>query len=120
MITNIGKNLEFYCGNHAKPIPLKIMNGETAFYACPKYMLKDKRHPDGHKKDEKACPNRLNFDDAGNIIMELSKMISASIEDDEFTDFTHTRFKYKYYDVEVLFYSDDRICLSVINRRVVK
>ena len=46
MITNIGKNLEIYCGNHAEPIPMKIMSGETAFYACPKYMLKDEKHPD--------------------------------------------------------------------------
>lgn len=120
MITNISEEVEFYCNNHTEPIPLKIMTGNSAFYACPKYMLKDETHPDGHEENERACANRLSFDDAGNILMEFNKLAFEAFKNDEFIDFTNTCFKCKYYDVKVLFYSEDKICFGIVNRRAVQ
>ena len=120
MITNFSNDVEFYCINHAEPILLKIMTGSSKFYACPKYMVKDENHPDGHEVNERACANRLSFDDAGSILMEFNKMASESGENDEFTDFTNACFECKYYNVKVLFYSDSKICFGIINKRAVR
>lgn len=120
--SNFWDKIEFYCGNHEKPILMVIQEGQSKFYACSKYMLKDEKHPNGHDRNEKACSNRMSFDDAGNIMMALhDEMSKASADPCESVDFNGFTFKCKSYDVTILKYNEfsGKIKLGIINRKVV-
>ena len=39
MIKKFWEYIHFYCLNHEEPIPMTIMEGDTAFFACPHYMI---------------------------------------------------------------------------------
>ena len=120
MVMNLWNRIHFCCKHrHEQPIPFKVMEGTSAFYACPKYMRQDEEHPDGHTEDEPACPNRVSFTDAEKIVSMLSDEVQESLLNGEMTDFTGLKYKYKYYDVEVLKYNDDRIELAVLNNRAI-
>ena len=109
MLTNVWKNIRFYCLNHDGPIELTVREGNAgAFYSCVKYMRKDAEHPDGHEDDERSCTNRLSFTTAVNIVEKLAKMIEESLSNGEFTDFTGMQIRYKGIIVRVLEYSFDR------------
>ena len=88
----------------------------SLFYACPKYMLADDRHPDGHERYEPACPNRLRYPDAEKIVSMLSDAVEESLAGDDFCDFTGYRFDLRKIAVEVLRYSDGDIRLGILNR----
>ena len=116
MVLNFWKSHEisFYCMNgHEEPVPMVIMEGDTPFYACPRYMALDEKHPDGHGPDEPMCMNRFSLTDAEDIVMKLSKIIEEDIMDDVLV-------------VTVLHYEDapddenleDKplICLGVLNK----
>ena len=122
-VSNLWENLEFYCGNHEERIPMVIQEGQSKFFACPKYMLKDEKHPDGHEADEKACVNRISFDDIGNIMMALHSVMSNAVADPgEMIDFNGYSFKHKSYDVKILKYNEftGKIKLSILNRKVLQ
>ena len=118
MIKNIWSDISFYCINgHEHPVKFVRREGESPFYACPKYMRKDEKHPDGHEADELACPNRLSFNDSASIVEKFASIVEESLLSGEVADFSGFKFKYKLYDVKVLFYSDKAIKIGVLNRR---
>ena len=115
-------NIKFYfINNHKKPVKMTIMNGQTGqFFACPKYMLKDDNHPDGHDADERACSNRLSFMDAEQIVVALSKEVEDDLMNGIMGDYTGTIIHVKQIDAKVLDYSDSKIKIGIVNRRTVK
>ncbi|MGN8739544.1 hypothetical protein [Bilifractor sp. HCP3S3_D3] len=115
-------NIEFYCINkHKKPVKMTIMNGQTGqFYACPKYMLRDEAHPEGHDADERACSNRLSVIDAEQIVLTLSKEVEDDLVNGIMGDYTGTIIHVKQIDAKVLDYSDSKIKIGIVNRRAIK
>lgn len=121
MLSNFWKGLTFYCMNgHKQPIPMIFKEGSSVFYACPKYMLADHQHPDGHERYEAACPNLLNYSDAEKIVSTFSEIVQKSLSADDFCDFTGYRFNLRQIAVEVLKYSDGDIRLGIINKEAVR
>ena len=120
MLSNFWKGLTFYCMNgHEEPLPMIYKEGRSLFYACPKYMLADDQHPDGHERYEPACPNRLSYPDAEKIVSMLADAVEESLAGDDFCDFTGYRFKLRQISVEVLRYSGGDIRLGILNRGAV-
>lgn len=115
-------NITFYCINkHEKPVKMVIMNGQTGqFYACPKYMLKDDKHPDGHEADERACANRLSFMDAEQIVMLLSKEVEEDLENGIMGNYKGITIRLKQIDAVVLEYSDYKIEIGIINHKAIE
>ena len=121
MLRNLWKNATFYCLNHDKPVPLYVIETSmTPFYACPKYMLKDETHPNGHEKDESGCGNHLSFQDSYKIMEKFNNIIEDSLANEEMIDFTGLRFKYKSIQVKILKYSDDKIDIGITNSKIQK
>ena len=119
MLSNFWKGLSFYCINgHEQPVKMVYQEGSSVFLACPKYMLADSRHPDGHERSEAACPNRLSYSDAERIVRMLSDTVQETLAQDDFCDFTGYRFKMRQITVEVLSYADGDIRLGILNRGV--
>ena len=117
MLSNFWKGLSFYCVNcHEQPVKMVYKEGSSVFLACPKYMLADSRYPDGHERNEAACPNRLSYSDAEKIVSILSDSVQESLAQDDFCDFTGYRFKMRQVSVEVLHYTDGDIRLGILNR----
>jgi len=109
MVTNIWKNIGFYCMNHPEPIPFYVYEGSaTPFYACKKYMRKDEMHPEGHEDNEDACGNRLSFNMAISIVEKISKEIEDSLSKGELTDYNGFTFRYKNVRVKVLKYTPQK------------
>ena len=73
-------------------IELTVREGQSAFYACPRYMLADDAHPFGHLEDEPACPNVLSVTDAEKLLGVLSKQKEQMLLSGEYPDFTHYSF----------------------------
>ncbi len=118
MIKNFWKHITFYCGNdHPSPIPMKIMEGETPFYACPHYMLKDENHPDGHEPGERACANRLSFTRAKGIVDRLMKTVENDENEGIFCDYTGMQFDDNGITAEILKYDPLDTRISIVNRR---
>ena len=120
-----GDNIRFYCTNgHEEPVEMEVKHGFSPFYACPKYMLADAEHPNGHMRDEPMCTNQLSFSDAQDIVYKLSQVVQEDILNDTITDYNGYTFKYKNIDVTVLLYDDKpsesngepSICLGILNR----
>lgn len=109
MILNFWKRqkIGFYCMNHDEPIPMAVAEGTSLFYACPRYFLMDKDHPDGHSVGEPACFNRLSFQDAAEIVKTFSEIIEDDIDSDVTADYTGMPFKYKGINVTVIEYSEN-------------
>lgn len=118
MIKNFWMFTNFYCMNHEEPIPMKVKEGDSAFYACPHYMLKDENHPDGHKDDEKMCNNRLSFTRAASIMDRFMKVVDKDTEEGMVVDYTGMTFKYDGISVRILKYSPNDVRIGVINRRI--
>ena len=84
MLSNFWKGLTFYCINgHEHPIEMIYKEGGTLFFACPKYMLVDDEHPDGHERYESACPNRLSYPDAEKIVSMMADAVQNSLAGDD-------------------------------------
>lgn len=118
MIKNFWSKITIYCNNkHEKPIEFYVKEGQSPFYACPKYMLKDEKHPNGHTKDERACPNRLNFIDAQGIVEKFSDIVEEDLLSNENINYEGLEFKYKHYIINVLEYTDKSIKLGILNKK---
>ena len=121
-------NIKFYCMNHKDPVEMEVKQGFSPFYACPKYMLLDSEHPDGHLPNEPMCKNQLSFDDAQDIVQKIKKTIQDDILDDIYADYTGYTFRHKHIDVTVLLYEENpskkdngpSICLGILNRLEVR
>lgn len=120
MLSNFWKGLSFYCINgHEHPIQMVCKEGNSLFYACPKYMPADSQHPDGYERSEAACSNRLSCSDAKKIVSMLADAVQESLSQDDLCDFTGYRFKLRQVSVEVLSYNDGEIRLGILNRGTV-
>lgn len=121
MITNVWSNINFYCMNgHEEPVKFVRRDGESPFYACPRYMKRDERNPDGHEADVPACPNRLSFSDAASIVEKFASVVEESILSGEITDFSNFKFDYNMIKVRVLSYDDDEVRIGIINRKAIE
>lgn len=109
MVLNFWKShdISFFCMNgHEEPVPMVIMEGDTPFYACPRYMAMDEKHPDGHGPDEPMCMNRFSLTDAEEVVIKLSKIIEEDILNDVYGDYNGHVYEYKKLTVTVLLYED--------------
>ena len=121
MILNLWNGITFYCMNdHEEPVPLKVQQGESAFYACPRYFLFDNDHPDGHMPGEKACHNRISFRDAEGVVSELSKQIEEDMEEGCIADYTGLKLTYRHIRATVLKYAPGKIKIGILNRMAVE
>ena len=119
MITNMTDKVVFYCLKHTKPIGMIVKEGVSLFYACPKYMQKDEDNPDGYEKDqERACANRLSFDDASNIIFKFNKIVEESLLNNVIQDFNNYEFDYKKIHIKILKYSDNHLDIGILNKAI--
>ena len=117
MLSNFWDGVTLYCMNgHEEPVPMIYKEGNSLFFACPRYMLADENHPDGHRRNEPACPNRLSYYDAEKIISRLSEQVAESLVNDEVCDYTGYQFKFKNIHVRVLHYSEGDIRLGILNK----
>lgn len=122
---NVPQQVTFYCNNnHPTPLPMKIKEGNSKFYACPHFMRKDNVHPDGYIPGvETACTNQLALSDAGDIIYEFSKLQQEDIMNGEVAnDYTSLVFSlpHRKIKVKVLKYTDEVIHFGVINTAAVR
>lgn len=117
MIKKFWEYSHFYCLNHEEPIPMTIMEGDTAFFACPHYMIKDEKQPYGREQQEKMCVNRLSFTQATKIVDKFMKIIDADGFNAVGTDYKGLKFKVSGIDVRILKYSQSDIRIGVWNRR---
>lgn len=120
MIRNLWENISFYCMNgHDEPVKLVFQQGETPFYACPRYFLFDNDHPEGHLQGEAACHNRISFRDAEKIVSQLSSLIEEDTEDGCVADYKNCRFTVGHIRAVVLKYTAKEIRIGVVNRLAV-
>lgn len=118
MIKNFWNNVKFYCiHEHPKPVLLVPMEGESTFYACPKYMLQDEAHPDGHLPDERQCANRISFTRAQSVIDRFMKIVEEDTASGDLMDYTNMKFSFDGIDVKILKYSPDDTRIGIVNRR---
>ena len=117
MEKGIWSKIKWVCMHgHDEPVPMVVMHGSTPFRACPRYMLKDDKHPDGHGVDERACANRLSpYDEAG-IVELISADMGEALYSGDVLDLTNARYYYNGIDVTVLRHTDKEIILGVTNR----
>ncbi len=121
MIPNFWKHIHFFCTNrHDTPVAMIVANGNSPFYACPKYMRLDTAHPNGHTPDERACPNRISFVDAQRIVECFSEQITEDLANMEVVDYTGYEFTFKRHRVKVLKYKDDDIRLCILNQEALR
>ncbi len=121
MVANLWKKIKWVCANrHEQPIPFVLMQGTSAFYACPRYMRKDAQHPLGHDVDERACPNRISLYEEPQIVEVLNKIIEEDLMSGAIVDYTNLVFHYKHIEAKVLKYSDSEITISLLNKKAVK
>lgn len=127
MVKNIASDTKFYCMNdiHEKPVEMvfRLRTDDTHdnFYACPKYMLKDENHPDGHEADERACTNRLSFSDAGDIIAMFNKIVDDDMTNGCIADYNNFVFTYKNnIKVKVLSYGGKELKFGIYNRKAIE
>ena len=104
--------------NHKEPVPMVYMEGATPFHACPRYMLKDDQHPDGHGPLEKACANRLSFGLSTKIVERLMEMVEDDVENGRYCDYTNLTFNCAGIRVRVLKYNPHEIRLGILNSRM--
>jgi len=107
--------------NHKEPVPLIIMQGDTPFYACPRYFRKDDEHPDGHEADDKMCLNRLSFTKAQSIVDKMMKVVENDRANGIFTaDYKGYTFTVSGIEVTVLKYHFGAgIKFGILNRSAI-
>lgn len=114
----------FVCMNHTdyieNPVHMKVKEGRTSFYACPKYFLKDEKHPDGHARDEPMCQNRISMADAYSILGAYEKKLNETISGGWMTaHLTNWEFDYKSYHCLVIRDKRDKLVIGVLNTKAV-
>lgn len=121
MITGFWKNFTIFCMNgHEEPVEMVVMEGSTPFYACPRYMLKDKKHPDGHEEGEPSCPNRISMTAVSNLMNKFMQIVEKDEDEGVIGDYTGMQFTYNGIKVKVLKYSVNDTRLGIVNRRAIE
>lgn len=111
--------------NHEGPIEMitreRTDDSKDDFYACPKYMRKDERHPDGYSENERACANRLSFTDAGSVLFAFNKMVEEDSISGMFADYTNTVFPVgTHIRATVLRHTSNEVWFGIYNRRAIE
>lgn len=125
MVKNATGKATFYCMNHAEPIEM-IMRERTDdnhdnFFACPKYMRKDEKHPDGFEDGETGCKNTLSFAIAADILFMFNQMIQADMENTVMSDYEGCKFTFKnQVEVTVLKDTDKELRFGILNLKAIK
>lgn len=116
MLKNLWSQIELQCLKHH--VPMYVYEGTgTPFYACPKYMKKDEKHPDGHEENERGCANRISFDDYRHLVEKISADLEKALLNNEMPDLTGNKYHWKSVDAEITKYTDKKIILSVLNKK---
>lgn len=104
MITNFERGLKYYCTCHGEPIEMVQQEGSSTFLACPKFFVRDDKHPDGREQEEPPCYNRISYYDADKIIekymatIERMTLTGATLD----SDFAGITVKYKEHEAKLL------------------
>lgn len=118
MIKNFWKQIEVVCGNHDGDNSVKMswkQGYRSLFYSCPKY------YPGARAEGERACKNNVSVEEVEKIVDILSEETALMMkEGNPKPDLTNYSFKMKMIDVKVLLHKDDRIVISVKNRRALQ
>ena len=116
IVKNLWKITTFYCGHgHKTPVEMTYKNGSTMFYSCPHYLVDNVNRP-----GERSCTNRLNFDDAMQIILKISDKILEYEDKGQKVDLTNYAFKYKNIDAKILKYTDEELKVQILNHTSIK
>lgn len=116
MIKNIWSQITFVCGNHKHPVEMYVYEGAaTPFYACPRYMLKDEEHPNGHNEGEPGCSNRMSFDAARYFVEKISKAMEEDILNNAIADMTGMKMSWHGIDAEITSHDTGKIIVAIKN-----
>lgn len=110
------RKMIFMCINHDTPHEMIIREGQSVFYACPKF------DDDNLEPGERKCLNRMTFIDAGGIIDKFAE-IEDSIDPLEGTeDLTGYEFGYRglksRFKVIILKINEDEVRFGIKNLTV--
>lgn len=105
MIKNIWSIIRFYCmDEYEKPEKMQfVYENNSAYYECPKA----------------DCRNRLKFEEAEKIAEHLSKVIIKEEANGIQANLKNYKWKSGSIDVIVLEYTNEKIKLGVLNRKIV-
>lgn len=126
MVKNLFNNVEFYCMNgHAEPILFteraRTDDTKDDFFACPKYMRKDDKHPDGFGEGETGCKNTLGFSVAGDILFAFNQIVQKDMDEGIMSDYEGLKFTFKnQIEVTILKYSASKIKIGILNTRAIQ
>ncbi len=125
MLKNLSADVKFYCMNgHEAPVLMKVREqsevGNDNFFACPKYMLKDESHPDGHDEKERSCLNRLSLSDAGDILSLYNKIVEDNIMDNALMDYEGYEFRHKLITARVLKDGSKGLAFGIYNKKAIQ
>jgi len=117
IIKNLWGMTKFYCGHgHEVPVEMTYKVGPSSmFYSCPRYYVDKENRP-----NERACANRLSFEDAEAIILKLSDIILEHEKNGQEFDLTNYQMTYKQIQVRVLDYKPNKMKLEILNRRALR
>lgn len=115
MFKNLWNKTKFICSYRHNPSELTIhegANGASPFYSCPHYYKENRE-----EGEERACPMRLNFIDAENLLNEFSKKMNEDMKNNIVRDYTGTIIKYKKIEAKVIKYDDNEMVLDIMNKK---
>ena len=110
MLSNFWKGLSFYCMNgHEHPIQMVCKEGNSLFYACPKY------NDDNRLTGEHKCANRLSITD----LERLVDHINSKLCDDGFlnnvVNLKGHVWRENGVDYKILVHNRDKICVQCLD-----
>lgn len=119
MIKNFWDGISVYCLNHDKPVRMVVMEGDSPFYACPQYMTKDGKHPDGHEPGEKMCCNRISFSAFTKVVEKYMSIVESFERQNCVGDFTGLTFEAGGIQAKILHYSMDDVRIGILNPKAI-
>jgi len=112
VISGSWNDVTLVCACHDNPVEMVIQQGQSLFYACPKY------HAENREADERGCNNRLSMDDYMKMLEHLhGVLVEAEMRDERMT-LTHYTWKdTKGTQYKVLRHDGNKMVISVLNKR---
>ena len=80
-------------------------------------MKKDDKHPNGYEEGERACANRISFDDVRHLVEKFGDIIQNDEENGVIANYKGMKMKWKSIDAIVLEYEKEKIVLGINNRK---
>lgn len=117
VIKNLWGMTKFFCGHgHEIPVEMTYKVGPASmFYSCPRYYVDNVNRP-----GERACSNRLSFEDAEAIVMKLSDAIVEHEEAGQNVNLENYEFDYRQTHVKVIRYTQTEVWLEILNRKALR